>query len=152
MKSASSFLPSLLLLWNAKVEYGEAFVYQTSGRQVHRMTAIQSNARLVQDMEASPKRRSALNQLVTGALTSMIIPTGAHAEESMFAPKFIQEYPDFTQTTEGWSFKDVKAGNGDSPKQGDRVVFEWSGYTVGYFARPFEARGYVSLKLCRRSV
>ena len=31
------------------------------------------------------------------------------------------------------------------PNWGDRVVFDWSGYTIGYFGRPFEAKGYVSL-------
>jgi FKBP-type peptidyl-prolyl cis-trans isomerase len=24
---------------------------------------------------------------------------------------------------------------------GDRVVFDWSGYTIGYFGRPFQAKG-----------
>ena len=52
---------------------------------------------------------------------------------------------------EGWSYKDVKIGsssnsgsnNGDAEewKDGDRVVFDWSGYTIGYFGRPFEAKG-----------
>jgi hypothetical protein len=28
-------------------------------------------------------------------------------------------------------------------KDGDRVVFDWSGYTIGYFGRPFEAKGWV---------
>lgn len=95
------------------------------------------------DVEDDPSlcRRTALSQLATGVLLSGVLPTTAAAEESFFAPKFIQEYPDFTQSSEGWSYKDVKTGNGDSPKSGDRVVFEWSGYTVGYFARPFEARG-----------
>lgn len=26
-------------------------------------------------------------------------------------------------------------------EDGDRVVFDWSGYTIGYFGRPFEAKG-----------
>lgn len=55
---------------------------------------------------------------------------------------------DFTSTDEGWSYKDVKVGSADSKggaggdlKDGDRVVFDWSGYTIGYFGRPFEAKG-----------
>jgi len=39
----------------------------------------------------------------------------------------------------------TKANNGDASggtlKDGDRVVFDWSGYTIGYFGRPFEAKG-----------
>ena len=64
-------------------------------------------------------------------------------EESMFAPKFVQTYEDFTPTSEGWSYKDVKIGTdgGYAAQDGDRVVFDWSGYTIGYFGRPFEAKG-----------
>jgi len=68
-----------------------------------------------------------------------------NAEDSMmYAPKFVQEYPDFTSTSEGWSYKDVKVGKdigGGDLKDRDRVVFDWSGYTIGYFGRPFEAKG-----------
>jgi len=60
----------------------------------------------------------------------------------------VQAYEDFILTEEGWSYKDVKvgasqAGRGDGEliKDGDRVVFDWSGYTIGYFGRPFEAKG-----------
>ena len=64
---------------------------------------------------------------------------------SMYEPKFVQTYDDFTSTSEGWSYKDVKIGNKDDGggglKDGDRVVFDWSGYTIGYFGRPFEAKG-----------
>jgi hypothetical protein len=62
-------------------------------------------------------------------------------QESMFAPKFVQEYSDFTKTDEGWSYRDVTMGTGSSPNFGDRVVYDWSGYTIGYFGRPFEAKG-----------
>lgn len=92
------------------------------------------------------ERRATLARLAFGtaaAAASLGLPSVAGAEESMYAPKFVQEYPDFTQTDEGWSYKDVKVGSGESPKTGDRVVYEWSGYTIGYFGRPFEAKGYV---------
>jgi hypothetical protein len=53
----------------------------------------------------------------------------------MYAPKFVQTYEDFTSTSEGWSYKDVKIGSSDGRggdlKDGDRVVFDWSGYTIG---------------------
>ena len=78
-------------------------------------------------------------------VTGLGFPSRVVAEENMFAPKFVQEYPDFVQSKEGWSYKDVKVGSGESPKAGDRVVYEWSGYTIGYFGRPFEAKGYVRI-------
>lgn len=53
----------------------------------------------------------------------------------------LQQYEDFTKAAEGWSYRDVNVGSGDSPNKGDRAVYEWSGYTIGYFGRPFEARG-----------
>lgn len=65
----------------------------------------------------------------------------AEEGESMYAPKFVQEYPDFAKTSEGWSYRDVNTGTGTKPELGDRVVYEWSGYTIGYFGRPFEAKG-----------
>uniref|UniRef100_A0A7S2URI3 peptidylprolyl isomerase n=1 Tax=Attheya septentrionalis TaxID=420275 RepID=A0A7S2URI3_9STRA len=55
---------------------------------------------------------------------------------------FIQKYDDFRLTDEGWQYKDVKLGVGNVEIQdGDRVVFDWSGYTIGYFGRPFQAKG-----------
>lgn len=63
----------------------------------------------------------------------------ARAEDSK---AFLQEYDDFTKTKEGWSYRDVNPGKGDvQVKAGDRVVFDWSGYTIGYFGRPFQAKG-----------
>ena len=140
MKPLSSCLTSLLFLWSG-VENGEAFLPHIHATQSK--TARWTRPMIGEGETTSPNRRLALKQLTTGAVVSLIVPFEAQAEESIFAPKFIQEYPDFTQSTEGWSYKDVKGGIGDSPRTGDRVVFEWSGYTVGYFARPFEARGYV---------
>lgn len=67
--------------------------------------------------------------------------SGALIPDAKDAPK-LQTYEDFTMTSEGWSFKDSKMGKDDVVAgTGDRVVFEWTGYTVGYFGRPFEAKG-----------
>jgi hypothetical protein len=92
------------------------------------------------DDEHDNQRRAALALMLSGAVG---LPLAAVAEESIFAPKFVQEYPDFAMADEGWSFRDNKVGDGASPNWGDRVVFDWSGYTIGYFGRPFEAKGYV---------
>jgi len=89
----------------------------------------------------SSSRRSA----ITTAISSLIVlPTVAFANQGEEQPD-LQKYDDFTATPEGWSYKDVKDakqefGGGDL-KDGDRVVFDWSGYTIGYFGRPFEAKG-----------
>jgi len=50
------------------------------------------------------------------------------------------EYGDFTKTPSGLSYKDAKVGNGKAPQPGDRVVIDWTGYTIGYFGRPFETK------------
>jgi FKBP-type peptidyl-prolyl cis-trans isomerase len=41
----------------------------------------------------------------------------------------------------GVSYREVKVGKGDKASLGDRVVYDWSGYTIGYFGRPFQAKG-----------
>ena len=106
------------------------------------------------EMSIITSRRSAIDTTIstlTAAVASLgIIPsTAAYAEESeMYSPKFVQSYEDFTTTSEGWQYKDIKIGKdigGGDIKDGDRVVFDWSGYTIGYFGRPFEAKGYVLL-------
>ena len=71
-------------------------------------------------------------------------------KESMYAPKFVQSYADFTEM-DGWSYRDVTTGKASSTAAslGDRVVFDWSGYTIGYFGRPckYEMRRE-SMKTC----
>mmetsp|Transcript_411 Transcript_411/g.920 ORF Transcript_411/g.920 Transcript_411/m.920 type:complete len:223 (+) Transcript_411:152-820(+) len=86
--------------------------------------------------------------------TTLLLPTvpavqaqettsGGDDANNMYAPKFVQSYDDFIQTPQGWSYRDVKPGKPGSPvaQKGDKVVFDWSGYTIGYFGRPFQAKG-----------
>ena len=47
---------------------------------------------------------------------------------------------DFTKTPSGLSYKDGTIGKGKVPQVGDRVVIDWTGYTIGYFGRPFETK------------
>ena len=49
-------------------------------------------------------------------------------------------YSDFTSTNSGLAYKDATLGKGSKPKNGDRVVVEWTGYTIGYFGRPFQTK------------
>jgi hypothetical protein len=84
--------------------------------------------------------------LVTAGM--MVVPQQVNAAAAATAADttndFIQKYDDFRLTDEGWQYKDVKLGVGNVEIQdGDRVVFDWSGYTIGYFGRPFQAKGYV---------
>jgi hypothetical protein len=80
--------------------------------------------------------------LTTAANTAVAaVDAGAAAEGDT---KFVQQsYEDFIKTPEGWSYREVKPGSGKGEKAqlGDRVVFQWSGYTIGYFGRPFQAQG-----------
>ena len=63
---------------------------------------------------------------IAAALSAPSLPV--RADDSMFAPAFVQEYEDFTKTNEGWSFRDVTPGKGSvEVQEGDRVVFDWSG-------------------------
>lgn len=104
----------------------------------------------------SSRRQAAHTTLV--ALISMTTavavqhPSEAVAAESaddgsnnMFAPGFVQRYSDFEEGAGGYSYRDVTIGrdegNGPAAAKGDRVVYDWSGYTIGYFGRPFQAKG-----------
>ena len=59
----------------------------------------------------------------------------------MYAPEFVQDYPDFTKDPRGFSYRVVKEGSGEKAQTGDRVVYEWAGITIGYFGRPFQQKG-----------
>ncbi|KAK2352060.1 FKBP peptidyl-prolyl cis-trans isomerase family protein [Trifolium repens] len=49
-------------------------------------------------------------------------------------------YPDYVETESGLQYKDLRPGNGPTPKKGETVVVDWDGYTIGYYGRIFEAR------------
>ena len=87
-------------------------------------------------------RRGVFRTAATAAVaaiagTSISLPANANQAEGVN----LQQYEDFTKAPEGFSYRDVNVGTGVSPSIGDRVVYEWSGYTIGYFGRPFEAKG-----------
>ena len=84
----------------------------------------------------APTRRAFLT---TTSAPALLIPAVSHAVEE--TPKFVQQYSDFTESPAGFSYRDVSTGNGEAAQMGDRVVFDWSGYTIGYFGRPFQAKG-----------
>ena len=64
----------------------------------------------------------------------------ATAANAVRPPAFVTQQPGFTPTKSGLQIKDVKEGTGAAAATGDRVVYEWEGYTIGYFGRPFEKK------------
>ena len=60
--------------------------------------------------------------------------------EYLRPPEFVTSQPGFERTRTGLQIKDVKEGTGAAAATGDRVVYEWEGYTIGYFGRPFEKK------------
>lgn len=90
----------------------------------------------------SMMRRSWLFGFGVTATTLLSQQDRAHAADTSFGVEFVQEYDDFTKTKEGWSYREVSPGKGvKQVALGDRVVYDWSGYTIGYFGRPFQAKG-----------
>eukprot|EP00903_Cladosiphon_okamuranus_P011659 g10967.t1 len=47
-------------------------------------------------------------------------------------------YADFKNLDNGLQYKDAKIGAGRAASEGDRVVFDWDGYTIGYNGNLFE--------------
>jgi len=60
--------------------------------------------------------------------------------------EYMQKYGDFDKingSTTGAAFKPFSSSptkGSSSAAPGDRVVYEWTGYTIGYFGRPFEMK------------
>jgi FKBP-type peptidyl-prolyl cis-trans isomerase len=138
-------LQVLITLFALSAAASDAFVAPYRSSHSHSSACLFSHASPQEDeldVSSEKQRRTTLAILGAGLMTIASNPLSALAEESMYAPTFVQEYSDFTKNEkEGWSYRDVKVGNGASPSMGDRVVFDWSGYTIGYFGRPFQAKG-----------
>ena len=102
------------------------------------------------------QRETALRYALAAAVASLsTAPLGASADggillggEKADIPalagkdygKSAMSYEDFRKTPSGLLYKDATVGSGKSPGVGDRAVVEWSGYTIGYFGRPFETK------------
>lgn len=111
------------------------------------LTAFQSN--YDDNTEGLSSRRRNLEQM-GWSLLSLGVPLVSSVEmagaEDFAARdaqrKYVQEsYDDFIKSKDGWLYREVKPGSGEAAKEGDRVVFDYSGYTIGYFGRPFQAKG-----------
>ena len=80
-------------------------------------------------------------------LSSGSSPTGAYQPslQGKDYGKSEMSYADFKKGNNGLLYKDAKLGVGKTPSKGDRVVVDWTGYTIGYFGRPFETKQLKSL-------
>lgn len=116
------------------------------------INSIDDNGAQEESQHLETTRRKLMKNVITNSMvfTTIISPltllsdksnAAGPAEPINYSPDFVQTYSDFVKADEGWQYKDVKVGSGDSPQLGDRVVYDWSGYTIGYFGRPFEAKG-----------
>ena len=106
------------------------------------------NQNVENNNDTSISRRAAIATTISTLSISSVIASAYAADPydaaSLGEKQMLQTYEDFTPSPEGWSYKEVKIGKdigGGEIKDGDRVVFDWSGYTIGYFGRPFEAKG-----------
>jgi len=110
---------------------------QTSTTQLKLQTDDDDNNNMIgNSVDSMTNRRGMLFSsagLAVASLATNALPASAEVN--------LQQYEDFTKAPEGWSYRDVNVGSGETPSKGDRAVYEWSGYTIGYFGRPFEARG-----------
>ena len=148
-KSISSSLLSLLvciqLFYLSAVAYSFSMQQNVRPRIQQQLPVVPvSSNQIVAQTEESNRRSFLLSGLPLVSAVCLLPLTSLAVEETSVVPppKFIQEYPDFTTSKEGWSYKVVTPGKGDvTAAFGDRVVFEWSGYTIGYYGRPFQAKG-----------
>lgn len=94
-------------------------------------------------VSAVADRRSLAKTIAATVATAWwsVVPDLAVADNDEAA--FVQRYADFAEAPGdvSYRYKDVTAGTGaERPESGDRVVYDWTGYTIGYFGRPFERR------------
>lgn len=113
-------------------------------------------AHLSSDNDASTSRRHSL--LLTAAILSTAAATTLHLPFPPIASAAVKgyepmpalknkdygksrmEYSDYVQSPSGLQYQDLVEGKGPTATKGQTVVIDWSGVTIGYYGRPFEAR------------
>mmetsp|Transcript_9837 Transcript_9837/g.11363 ORF Transcript_9837/g.11363 Transcript_9837/m.11363 type:complete len:284 (+) Transcript_9837:77-928(+) len=107
-----------------------------------------------QDMPTQQPRQQSRRILLQGAAAAVSLlprlstPPPAEASDfvSMPALKGLDYgkpqtiYPDYTLTESGLQFKDFREGEGEVASEGDQVVVDWDGYTIGYYGRIVQAK------------
>lgn len=88
---------------------------------------------------SSISRRNALIASLGSAMA--LLPSPAMARKADIPSAKDSGFPDYTSTSSGLLFKDIKTGKGKTPAVGDRCVIDWTGYTNDrYGPRPFETK------------
>jgi hypothetical protein len=110
------------------------------------ITVLQATHQQTTGSQATLSRRAWGGILAGAAMLTASTPGPGWALDSDIQERakereFLQEYGDFIKTGAGWSYRNVNEGGGAGARVGDRVVYDWSGYTIGYFGRPFQAKG-----------
>ncbi|WIA12121.1 hypothetical protein OEZ85_012194 [Tetradesmus obliquus] len=113
----------------------------------------QQNSRLAANVRVQAGRRESLaaGLVLLPALANLQPAAAAEdSERSKYEPmealrgkdygKPRMTYPDYEMTPSGLQYKDMREGTGEVPREGDTLLVDWDGYTVGYYGRPFEAR------------
>ena len=81
-----------------------------------------------------------------GVLTLTPTPAQATRETSMGAldgkdyGKERMTFSDYVSTPSGLQYFDFRTGAGPTPTPGQLCVIDWTGVTIGYYGRPFEAK------------
>jgi FKBP-type peptidyl-prolyl cis-trans isomerase len=88
--------------------------------------------------------------LPAALFASITTPSAAEAAVKGYEPmpalqgkdygKTRMTYSDYVTTDSGLQYQDLKPGTGAQPSTGQTAVVDWSGVTIGYYGRPFEAR------------
>ena len=113
------------------------------------IVAVHSIVAMSAMLSSTPSRRAFV--LTSGTAAAAVLTTSPHgaAADMAYQPalagkdygKSEMSYEDFVRSPSGLLVKDAKPGSGTKvPSKGDRVVVDWTGYTIGYFGRPFETR------------
>lgn len=107
-----------------------------------------------------PRSQFVASALAAASLSTTLQPRSAIAADGKMDAKMAyqpslqgkgygkteMDYSDFQRLPSGVLFKDAKTvAGGKTPAAGDRIVVDWSGYTIGYFGRPFETKQLRSL-------
>ncbi|KAL2651642.1 hypothetical protein R1flu_019770 [Riccia fluitans] len=56
-------------------------------------------------------------------------------------------FPDYVETPSGLQYKDLREGAGPAPEQGDQVMVDWGGYTIGVTRRTSSSLGSEIMRL-----
>jgi hypothetical protein len=147
MPRVTALATALLILVNtARIpKRAHALVIPSLSPSLSRYITVLQATQQTNGSQATLSRRAWGGGMLAGAAMLTVSNPGwaldSDIQERAKEREFLQEYGDFIKTGAGWSYRNVNEGGGAGARVGDRVVYDWSGYTIGYFGRPFQAKG-----------